>query len=86
VSTRVQVTLIVSTSDGRFALVQCSADDTAAQSLLPATLMAQLPAPPRDVQLEVSRDQIVRVPSSQAGLGVIAHAGYAVSVDWHEDP
>jgi hypothetical protein len=84
-STRVAITLIVSTADGRFALAQCIADDAAAQSVVPAALIAQMPAPPRDVQLEVSRDRIVWLPSAAGGLAVIAHAGFEVSVGWHED-
>ena len=50
--------LVVSKTDGRWAMVACVSPDDAGQLTFPAELIAQLPSPPRDLQLEVSRNQI----------------------------
>ena len=85
-STRIDVTLVVSTSDGRFATIECTGDDRSGALAVPAALVARLPAAPRDVQLMVSRDVIVTVPSDRSGLGVVTHAGFETAQSWHEDP
>jgi hypothetical protein len=85
-ATRIDVTLVASTTDGRAAILECIGDDPTGQAILPASLIAQLPAAPRDLQLVVSRDQIVFAPADTPGLGVVLHAGFEASVDWHEDP
>jgi hypothetical protein len=83
-SDRVAISLVASTSDGRFAVLQCFVADAPGRFELPASLLAALPAPPRDLQLEVSRDWIARVPSVNAGEGVLAHAGFALTLTGHE--
>jgi hypothetical protein len=85
-STRIAITLIASTTDGRVGLIVCTAFDEDVQAVLPASLIAQLPPPPRDLQLEVSRDSIALADSAHTGLGVLLHAGFETTVDWHEDP
>ena len=85
-STRVDVTVVVSTTDGRFATIECVGDDASGQVSVPAALIAMLPSAPRDVQLLVSRDVIVAQPSDERGLGVVTHAGFEAAQSWHEDP
>lgn len=86
VSTRIDITLVASTSDGRIAIVECTADDAAGQTALPASLLSAMPPPPRDLQLLVSRDIIAFQPSVERGLGVVTHAGFETVLRWHEDP
>ena len=83
-STRVDVTLVVSTTNGRFATIECIGDDVSGQVAVPAALVAKLPAAPRDVQLLVSRDIIVAQPSDESLLGVVTHAGFETALTWHE--
>jgi hypothetical protein len=64
--------------------IRCRADDAAGEFRFPPRLMARLPDPPRDLQLEVSRNQIVRVMSAVEGVGVILHASFARKLDGHE--
>jgi hypothetical protein len=79
----VSATLVVSTSDGRWAIVACDSSDEAGQLALPAALLAALPPPPRDLQLEVSRDQI-GVALGPVDTGVLIHAAYEVSLNAHQ--
>ena len=85
-STRVDVTLVVSTTDGRFATIECVGDDASGELAVPAALVARLPETPRDVQLLVSRDVIVAQPSDHGGLAVVTHAGFETALSWHEGP
>jgi hypothetical protein len=85
-STAITITLVASTTDGRFAIVTCGAADADGALRVPDELIARLPAPPRDLQLQVSRDQIAYAPATVAGEGVVLHAGYAVTESAHEDP
>jgi hypothetical protein len=52
--------------------------------MLPTALLALLPAAPRQMQLQVSRDVIAVAPSDAAGEGVVLHAGYEATVQWEE--
>jgi hypothetical protein len=80
----VTIDLVVSTDDGRAAQIHCVADDAAGALAVPRTLLSGVPARPRDLQLMVSRDQIVRAPSHTARLGVILHAGWEAALAAHE--
>jgi hypothetical protein len=51
----------------------------------PPSLTAQLPPPPRDLALEVSRQVIVLVPGRADGEGVLLHAAYTLDLSGHED-
>jgi hypothetical protein len=84
--TRIDVVLIGSTGDGKAALIECIADDAGGQVTVPASLIAGLPAAPRDLQLEVSRDVIGSAASDSAGLSVLLHAGWETELSWHEGP
>lgn len=83
-STRIAIALVASTRDGRWAMIACTAGDAAGHLSIPAPLLAGLPAPPRDLQLEVSRDVIVHAPTDLPGTGVIVHASHAVKRDGYE--
>jgi hypothetical protein len=80
---RVSATLVASTTDGRWALVECDAADEDGELALPAELLAQVPAAPRDLQLEVSRDQL-GVALGPPDSGVLIHAGYSVTLRAHQ--
>jgi len=82
-ASRVTATLVVSTSDGRWAIIECDSPDEAGRVALPAALLAAMPAAPRDLQLEVSRDELA-VAAGPSDSGVIIHAGYEASLDAHE--
>jgi hypothetical protein len=84
-STRIDVVLLASTRDGRAAMIECVVPDADGQVTIASSLLAGLPAPPRDVELQVSRDVIVAGPSSHAGWGVLLHAGFETELSWHED-
>ena len=79
-ATQIAILLVASTSDGRWAQVRCTGDDTTGRISIGAPLLAALPAPPRDLQLQVSRDQIERVPSARDGDGVVLHAAQQISL------
>jgi hypothetical protein len=80
----VELALIASTSDGRWSLVKCQAEDSAGQLVFPASLLAALPSPPRDLQLAVSRDTVVHAITSHEEAGVLLHASFAVQLKGHE--
>jgi hypothetical protein len=82
---RILLELIVSRRDGRWGVVRCKADDTAGHFTFPAKLVAGLPEAPRDLQLVVTRNQIVRVATAVEGTGVILHASYARKLDGKQD-
>jgi hypothetical protein len=82
---RVKLALVVSRRDGRWVVVRCKAADAAGQFTFPAELLAGLPEPPRDLQLEVTRNQMVRVATAVEGTGVILHASFASKLDAHEE-
>jgi hypothetical protein len=81
---RIHIGLVVSRGDGRWVAVRCHAADAAGRFTFPATLVAALPPAPRDLQLEVRRDQIVRVPTATPSTGVILHASFAANLTGHE--
>jgi hypothetical protein len=60
-------------------MLRCRALDTGAYAI-PATVLAALPAPPRSLHLEASRDALLVVPTG-GGAGVLVHAGYTVAMD-----
>jgi hypothetical protein len=82
---RIGVALIASRRDGRWGVVRCWADDDAGAFSFPRDLIAKLPPRPRDLQLEITRNQIVRAASAVAGTGVLLHASFARKLDAHED-
>ncbi len=81
---RVTVDLVVSRSDGASMLIECRAADADGTVAVPRALLDALPPRPRDLQLEVSRDDIVRAPSRKSGQGVLLHAGFEVALAAHE--
>lgn len=81
---RIQLVLLASTRDGLFSTLTCNVPDDAGRFTLPAGLIAALPAPPRDLRLEVSRDDF-DYGNAGRGLGVIVHAGSSLSLSGHED-
>lgn len=78
---RIVLELVASTRDGRWGVLRCKADDSAGQFSFPSKLVAGLPEAPRDLQLVVTRNQILRVSSAVDGVGVILHASYARKLD-----
>jgi hypothetical protein len=83
-ASRVLISLVASTTDDRWSMVECTGDDSLGRVTVPASLLARFPAPPRDLQLGASRDQLTFAHSARAGDGVVLHAGFAVQVSWHE--
>ncbi|HZS41467.1 MAG TPA: hypothetical protein VFF06_31775 [Polyangia bacterium] len=81
---RIDAALLASTSDGRWAMVECTAPDEGGSLTMPASLLAAMPAPPRDLELDVSRDRL-GVARAQSGAGVLVHAGYEVALKAHQD-
>jgi len=81
---RIQLALIASTRQGRWVAIRCRAVDAAGVFTFPAALVAKLPPPPRDLQLEVTRNQIVRAATAVEGVGVILHASFARKLDGHD--
>jgi hypothetical protein len=81
---RVTIDLVVSRSDGASAIIDCRADDATGSFAIPRALLDAVPARPRDLQLEVSRDQILSAPSRRAGQGVLLHAGFEAELAGHE--
>lgn len=77
---RMVISLVASRSDGQWTALRCLAADAAGEFRFPSRLLTVLPPEPRDLQLEVRRDRIVRVPTAQAGTGVILHASFAASL------
>jgi hypothetical protein len=59
--------------------------DTDGAFTLSDGLLAGLPPPPRDLSLEISRDELSFASAGQ-GRGVILHSGYALTLTGHEDP
>ena len=82
---RIVLQLVASRPDGKWAVIRCRADDAAGELTFPRALLRQLPPPPRDLQLEVSRNQIARVETQQPGTGVILHASFARKLTAHEE-
>ncbi len=82
---RIRLSLLASTRDGSFATLTCIVPDAPGGFTLPDGLLAGLPPPPRDLSLEVSRDELGFASASQ-GRGVILHSGFALTIAGHEDP
>lgn len=72
----IDLALAVSRVDGPWAVVRCRVADEAGQWSLPSSLFAELPLPPRDLQLEIERSAIARV-RGRNGDGVILHASWS---------
>jgi hypothetical protein len=83
-ATRMQLSLVASAGNS-YALVRCEAADELGRFAIPASMMSALPPPPRDLELEASRDELVRAPSRADGQGVQLHAAYAVQLEAHEN-
>jgi hypothetical protein len=81
---RVTVDLVVSRADGAASLVECRVADADGAVRAARALLDALPPRPRDLQLEVSRDVIVRAGSRRSGQGVLLHAGYEAALAAHE--
>jgi hypothetical protein len=77
--------LAASTSDGSWGVVACRAADGDGQITVPPSLLAQLPPPPRQLSLSLSRDRL-GYADGPAGEGILLHAGFALSAMGHEDP
>ncbi len=60
-------------ANGDYGWVRCATSDTGRLSI-PRSMMAALPRPPRDLRLEVERQEQKTFPTATAGLGVIVHA------------
>lgn len=82
---RVQIVLTVSTRDGTFSTLTCNVPDESGSFTLQGALVAALPAAPRDLSLDMSRDQL-GYGDAGGGLGVIFHSGASLTVAGHEDP
>jgi hypothetical protein len=67
------VTINASGSDGEYGYVRCATSDTG-KLTVPRDMMAALPRPPRDIRLEVERQEQKTFPTATDGLGVIVHA------------
>lgn len=67
------VTINASRADGDYGYVRCATSDTGKLSV-PREMMAALPRPPRDIRLEVERQEQKAFPTATDGLGVIVHA------------
>jgi hypothetical protein len=81
---RITVDLVVSRADGASSLVECRVADSDGAVTIPRALLDGVPPRPRDLQLQVSRDDIVRAPSRRSGQGVILHAGFEAALAAHE--
>jgi hypothetical protein len=81
---RLRLSLVVSSSDGRYAIVRCDAPDPPGAFTFPPSLMSSFPEPPRDLSLEVWREEIVRAPA-RGDEGVLLHAAWQLKLEAHED-
>jgi hypothetical protein len=81
---RIQIYLVASTGDGRFATITCNVPDEDGAFTIPSSLISSLPAPPRDLLLDVSRDQLAYA-SAGDNLGVILHSGSSLRIGGHEN-
>ncbi len=73
----VKIALTVVPIAGDVAAVTCVADEAAGRFRMSDAALALLPPPPRQLQLEVSRYQLLDVPLGD-GRGVVVHGGNAV--------
>lgn len=80
-SPHIVVTVSASSLDGRAATIRCSTSDNGALDV-PRAFMAALPPRPRDVRLEVERQDDRFLPTVRAGLGVYVHAAQST---WKND-
>jgi hypothetical protein len=83
-ATQIDLLLSATGADGTFASVSCVAPDGAGRFRFPAPLLAGLPPPPRDLTLEVGRDELRRAPADSPAVGVLIHVGYAVTLHAHD--
>jgi hypothetical protein len=81
---RVDATLLASTDSGHWAMIDCLAPDEGGRVTVPASLLAELPPPPRDLELDVSRDRLA-VAHAADGSGVLMHTGFEVAIKAHQD-
>ena len=71
-----QVVVLVTSSsraDGSGATIRCVTSDTGGLTV-PASMMAALPKAPRDIRLEIERNDERIFPTKRRGVGVIVHA------------
>jgi hypothetical protein len=59
-------------------VIRCAIDDAAGELRVPDAALALMPAAPRVIQIETTRQELVRVALG-SGLGVVLHGGYSVS-------
>jgi hypothetical protein len=83
-----QVVVVLSDSahDGEAAWVRCVTADLGELDV-PASLIGALPPAPRDLRIEVERDQERLVPVARdgaSGLGVLLHASFTAWKNWSE--
>lgn len=71
----VLVRIIASQSSGRAGFLRCLSDDSGGLTVA-AELVGALPPPPRDVRIEVERDEERFLPTARPGIGVLTHATY----------
>ncbi|GAC1351760.1 MAG: hypothetical protein NVS3B20_04960 [Polyangiales bacterium] len=76
-ATSVGVIVTVSAHDGPFGYVRCRGADDGAL-VVPRTLLAALPKPPRDVHLEIDRSESLVLPTAQPNEGVFVNAVQSV--------
>jgi hypothetical protein len=71
---------------GGSAWIRCVTADLG-QLVIPASMTAALPVPPRDLRLEVERDEEHLVPVARdgaSGLGVLVHVAFTAWKNWSE--
>jgi hypothetical protein len=73
----VRVLVSVLPTMGTGAVASCQVDEALGQYRVPDDLMALLPPPPRQVQLELSRYRLANLPLGD-GRAVVVHGGYSV--------
>jgi hypothetical protein len=65
-----------SRADGDYGLIRCVVPDVG-QAVIPTSLLARMPGPPRDNRLEVERDNEQILKTVTPGRGLYAHAAYS---------
>jgi hypothetical protein len=83
-ATTLAVSLIATTPDGAWATIDCRIPDEPGEFSLPASLLDGLPAAPRALVLQVSRDRLTVAASATAEEGVLLHAGTLTRLEGRE--
>jgi hypothetical protein len=81
---RIVLSLVASKQSGEWTVIRCRASDETGRFEFPEALLAELPPPPRELQLYVSREELVRVGSTDPSRGVLLHASYATKLSASE--